>query len=111
MCSFDITEFNNGTKYGMHCPDEEAASIFLAYLREHGRRWRSGDEYNPNRTLWGQYRESTTYYFTEGTYGRVEPEYGNILEFYDYDWFIDEAATQNKITFADLLEAYDEVQH
>lgn len=82
---FDIDKYAG--KYTMHCKTEQEARSFCDYLNAHERSWRSGDSYAREGTRWGDYKEETTYYFNEGTYGNrryaAENNY-TILEWSDF---------------------------
>lgn len=84
---FDLSKFKD-KKYVMHCKSKKEAIEFLEYLRKHGYKWCTDEQYSPYGTLWNVYKEKTCYYFNDGTYGSCENASDNcvLLEYSDFDW-------------------------
>lgn len=109
---FDIKDYPG--KYVMHCNTEEAAKTFCNYLHSLGKNWCSGESYL-NKTEYGDYKDSTVYYFNNGRYGQYS--YVNyydfddgytILEFEDFDW--EESTMKKEFTKKDLRNG-DVIRH
>ena len=66
---FTYEGFKRGD-FVVHCPTEEEANTFCAYLHGKGDKWYNGDSYIWN-TSWRYYKEKT-YYSGDGHFGRVE---------------------------------------
>ena len=80
---FDIKKYP-GNSTCMHCNTKDKARVFLYYLDSLGLKWCTGVSYL-KELHWGDYRERTTYYFNDGSYGNGEFA-ERILEFDDFDW-------------------------
>lgn len=91
---FNINDYKG--KYVMHCKTEEEAKNFCAYLDSVGRTWCSGGHYTDGNN-YDRYRESTVYYFNEGTFCDIDHAkagHNIILEWEDF--------MNNTFTKADL---------
>ena len=94
--------------FTMHCDTEEKARIFIKFLNSHGRKWCTGEPYDPNGDLYWEYNENNTcYFFNEGVFGGIYfPEETNgyvILEFDDFDWAIGGTKMKNKDVYKEEL--------
>lgn len=93
--------------YVMHCPTEESAKIFTAYLHSLGKKWISGASYL-EFTYWNFYAEDMCYGFNTNEYGSLDYYTGSdrgreILEFYDFDWGVDLPYEVSNITLDEIL--------
>ena len=63
---FDIKNYEN-LYCVMHCPTEESAKVFCAYMHSLGRTWKTGQSYL-EETYWPVYENDTHYIFEENRY-------------------------------------------
>ena len=98
-------------KYAMNCKTEEEAQEFCRLMHEDGRKWFSGDSYL-EIINWGDYSETTVFYFNEGTFG--DTDYAKkggytILEWADFKKEpVKEWVTALKYEFATNLPTFTE---
>ena len=94
-----------GESYVMHCETKEAADTFLSYLHSIGECWCSGISYI-EKTFWDQYGDQTCYKFrnrTYSSYGFFQEHGHKILNFYDFDWGLEDVV-DFEYSFDQMLE-------
>lgn len=92
-------------RYAMHCPTEESAKIFTAYLHSLGKKWSNGTSYLED-TCWISHAEDTCYSFNTNQFASLGYMKGvdyKILEFCDFDWDMEIPYEVSNITLDEIL--------
>ena len=59
-------------RIAIHCPEKWQAKILFEYLKDVNKwKWRTGEEYDPEKTYWENCEKNTYYIVSRGTYGDV----------------------------------------
>ena len=78
--SEQLVNLLDNPRIAIHCPEEWQAKILFEYLKDQKRwKWRTGEEYDPEKTYWDSSEKNTYYIVSKGVYGNVREPGGEFV--------------------------------